>query len=523
MKPAVIYCRVSSRKQATEGHGLSSQEATCRKFAADRDLEVRAVFTDDYTGGGSFWNRPGICALLEYLDDQPGETAVIFDDIKRFARDTIFHLKLRQELANRDSFPLCPTFRFDDSPEGAFVETVIAATAELERKQNRRQVIRRMKARLEAGYWVFAPPLGYRFEMRDGNKVLVHDGATAKALKDGLESFARGDLATQTDFHRFLNEHGCKSRWSRGRTLSIQRVEHVLRNELYAGWCVSPKWGVRVKGRHTPLIRSSTHRKICARLDRPSQLQVRERRQFRPEFPLRGHALCSHCQRLMTACWSKGRKKKYPYYRCSRPACTSIRAEVMEAQFLERLSYGIPSSGAFKVLKLAIEQQHSSRKNSRHEARRKTRRRLEEIEDEVSRLVRAASRTERANVATRYEEQIDRLEHERGRLIQDLENKAAGAIEPVLDEAWKMIRNPVQYWRTGDLRQRVMLQDIAFDAPIRYDRDHAYRTASFSPVYAAIEASKGSSSRMVDLLSAGLNPAAEELRRWAEVLNMRNV
>ena len=99
---AVIYCRVSSTKQKIVGGGLESQEHRCREYAASKEYDVEAVFPDDASGGGDFMNRPGMVALLSYLDAQKGKPyVVIFDDLKRFARDTEFHIKLRREFGNR--------------------------------------------------------------------------------------------------------------------------------------------------------------------------------------------------------------------------------------------------------------------------------------------------------------------------------------------------------------------------------------------------------------------------------------
>ena len=96
---AVIYCRVSSTKQRLEGHGLDSQEHRCRQHARARGYSVEAVFPDDVSGGGDFMRRPGMVALLAYLDAQKGKPyVVIFDDLKRFARDTEFHIKLKREI-----------------------------------------------------------------------------------------------------------------------------------------------------------------------------------------------------------------------------------------------------------------------------------------------------------------------------------------------------------------------------------------------------------------------------------------
>ena len=61
---AVIYCRVSSRNQEQDGHGLASQETRCREHAAQKGLEVAAVFPDTITGGVDFMKRPGMVALL---------------------------------------------------------------------------------------------------------------------------------------------------------------------------------------------------------------------------------------------------------------------------------------------------------------------------------------------------------------------------------------------------------------------------------------------------------------------------
>jgi DNA invertase Pin-like site-specific DNA recombinase len=162
-RKAVIYCRVSSKAQESEGHGLESQETRCRQYAAANGYDVAVVFPDTITGGGDFMQRPGMVALLSFLDAQPDERfVVIFDDLKRFARDTRFHLDLRDAFRTRGATIECLNFKFDDSPEGEFVETIMAAQGALERKQNGRQVAQKMKARMQNGYWIHNAPIGYR-------------------------------------------------------------------------------------------------------------------------------------------------------------------------------------------------------------------------------------------------------------------------------------------------------------------------------------------------------------------------
>ena len=154
---ALIFCRVSSTKQKIDGAGLESQEHRCREYAASKGYNVEAVFPDDISGGGDFMKRPGLTQYSGLLDAQKGRRyVVIFDDLKRFARDTEFHFKLRRAFDMRGATVECPNFKFGDSPEDKFIETIIAAQGELEREQNRRQVLQKMKARVEKGTGSFA-------------------------------------------------------------------------------------------------------------------------------------------------------------------------------------------------------------------------------------------------------------------------------------------------------------------------------------------------------------------------------
>ena len=69
---------------------------------------------------------------------------------------------MRRALDSRGVTVMCPNFTFEDTPEGAYVETILAAGAQLEREQNRRQVVQKQMARIEMGFWPFRAPKGYK-------------------------------------------------------------------------------------------------------------------------------------------------------------------------------------------------------------------------------------------------------------------------------------------------------------------------------------------------------------------------
>lgn len=201
---AVIYCRVSGKKQVAEGSGLDSQEFRCRQYAEAKGYEVEAVFPDDVSGGGDFIKRPGMVALLRYLGKNPTTNyVVIFDDLKRYARDVEFHLKLRRVMSEYGAKRECLNFNFEDTPEGKFNEIISAAAGELERLQMGRQ---KAMARLEQGYAIQAqPPVGYKYEQtRDRGKVLIRDEPVASIVQEGLKGYASGRFASQIEVVRFF-------------------------------------------------------------------------------------------------------------------------------------------------------------------------------------------------------------------------------------------------------------------------------------------------------------------------------
>jgi site-specific DNA recombinase len=71
----------------------------------------------------------------------------------------------------------------------------LAAQGQLEREQNKRQVIQKMTARLENGYYVFAPPTGYRFKKTaEHGKLLVRDEPVASIIAEAMEGLCQRSL-----------------------------------------------------------------------------------------------------------------------------------------------------------------------------------------------------------------------------------------------------------------------------------------------------------------------------------------
>lgn len=502
---AVIYCRVSSTKQKLEGSGLDSQEHRCRQYALAKGYEVEAVFPDDASGGGDFMNRPGMVALLSYLDAQRGKDyVIIFDDLKRFARDTEFHIKLRREFETRGARIECLNFKLDDSPEGKFVETIFAAQGELEREQNRRQVIQKMKARVEKGYWVFSPPVGYKYVAdRAHGKILVRDEPIASILTEALEGYASGHLQTQTEVKRFLESKPEFPKDTPEGEIRWQRVKRLLSRQIFAGYVDVPKWGIAPRrGHHEPLISLETYERIQERIK--GKARAPARKDISDDFPLRGFVLCDDCGEPMTSCWSKERNKLYPYYLCDTRGCESNRKSVardkIEDGFADILKTIQPTRELFALAKAMFKDAWSLRLTEAQREKDAITRHLADIDKHVEALLERIVESDNPVVVKAYETKIAKLE--RNKLI--LAEKAAqtvppkGRLEEFIEPALHFLGNPWNLYENGSLAFKRTVMRLAFSEPLSYSRENGYRTAEIAFPFKVLQDISTHKSEMVE-------------------------
>ncbi|QPH56082.1 recombinase family protein [Pontivivens ytuae] len=479
---ALIYCRVSSPRQRLEGAGLDSQEHLCRKYAEDRGYEVEAVFPDDITGGGDFMKRPGMAAMFAYLDAQRERNyAVIFDDPKRLARDTEFHMRLRRELAQRGATVECPNFTFEDTPEGKFIETIIAAQGQLEREQNARQVIQKMKARVEKGYWVFRAPVGYRYAPDNGGKKLVIDPAPAAAVRAGLEGFASGRFRSQAELKRYLEDHPDFPADLPGGGLRPQTIVRLLGKIVYAGYVNAPSWNIAPrKGVHTPLISLETYERIQARLKEGTYAPARK--DVAQDFILRGAVRCACCNTLLTAGWSTGKTKTYPYYLCREKGCAlygkSIPRQEIEERFEGVLVKIQPNRTLAKVAGTLFRQAWDLRASQMSERAASFKAQIAETEKTISGLVERVLQATQPRVLEAYEQRIAELERHKRVLAEKSANIAAPkhTFDEMFELSMRMLSSPWTIWKNGGFEVRKAVLRPAFCEELRYDRENGFRT-----------------------------------------------
>ncbi|MBL8548298.1 MAG: recombinase family protein [Hyphomonadaceae bacterium] len=510
---ALIYCRVSSKKQEIEGSGKLSQEHRCRQYAATLGVPVETVFGDTKTAGGDFMKRPGMVGVIQHLRaNRRKRYIVIFDDLKRFARDTEFHWTLRRTLEKYDAIPYCLNFRFENTAEGRFFETIVAAGGELERHQLGRQAVQKMTARVEQGYHVTKAPLGYRYQRTKAEgALLVPNEPFASIVKEALEGFASRRFESLAEVQRFLESFPEWPRQKSGKRKGLTNeniVSAMLRHHVYAGLVSAPYWGVTIReGRHQALISIETHDRIISRLKGDKRAPARK--DLSKDFPLRGFVNCA-CGTPLTASWPRGRSGHYAYYFCFKRGCASygksIRRDKIEGEFEALLKALTPSANLVRLAADMFERAWEMRRRTmtgRLDGLRAQLRDTErQIEATVDRVVEAKTQV----VAHALEERVEKLTKEKLVLAEKIARGAQPlkSFEQSLRTALTFLAEPWKLWNSDSIEHKRAVLKLAFAGQLQYARNEGFRTADLALPFMALADFSAGGKRMVG--ATGIEP-----------------
>ena len=205
IREAVIYCRVSSTKQVTQGDGLNSQDTRCREYAKYKGYQVIKTFSDDMSE--SLTTRPGMQAMLQFLRKRKKfGTVVIIDDISRLARGIDAHLKLRAKLSEAGAKLESPPIEFGEDSDSQLVEHMLASVSQHQRQKTGEQTINRMRAHSLGGNRCFQAPIGNQYVRRPGHGMSLMQRfcrKRSKALQQAGSKLRSRSNAFWRDFRNF--------------------------------------------------------------------------------------------------------------------------------------------------------------------------------------------------------------------------------------------------------------------------------------------------------------------------------
>jgi len=262
----------------------------------------------------------------------------------------------------------------------------------------------------------------------------------------------------------------------------LTRIQELMDRTIYAGYIDYEPWGLSlIKGQHEPLISLETWQAVQGK--RSERANAPARKDINADFPLRGFVCCNHCGKAYTACWSKGRKKHYPYYLCDTKGCPSHRKSIgrekVEGEFETILKAMVPSRDLFD-LSLAIFQKicshHEDRAALKQDALQAE---IKQLEKQKEQLLDRLVATNNQSVIAAYENRIEAIDRKTTK-ITDQSRQAAqpnGTFKEIYRTAFSFLANPCSLWASDRLEDKRAVAKLVIADTLTYKRNQGYRTA----------------------------------------------
>ncbi len=452
-------------EQVREGNSLPVQESLCTEYAQKRGYQIDHIFHEEGESAKTA-DRTKLKEMIAYIDAHSKQIeALIVYRIDRLSRVTEDYLVLKACFAKRGVRVYSVSEEINDSPSGRFVETLLAATAQLDNEVRAERSRNGMVARVQQGLWVWAEPYGYKRDKKGGN--IVPDPEIAPIVEMIFEEWVKGTY-TFGGLAKLLAERGVKTR--KLHTPTMQFVSNILRNPVYQGDIES--FGAVQPGSFSPLV----SRTLFAQAQ-DVILHSKHGRKYRSSrlehFPLRNFVTCANCGVPLTGSFSTGKLgTKYPYYHHGAKKCMnakSISKKDFEARFVELLASIAPSeeyADLFKVIVLDVWKNKYALFDKTQERTRNAIKRLEGERQEIFAAQRRGLYSDEEFIKQKTEINIQISEFER--LIQ--ENRLIECdMDTVLTKVFKFVRNISEEWVTAKLDTKLRLQKLVFERSPQFD------------------------------------------------------
>lgn len=232
---AILYIRVSTDEQASEGISIEAQQAKLLAYCQQRGLQVAEMIVDAGVSGGKYLSqRPGGQKLIEILKARKAShvVAIKLDRLFRNAADGLWTIEtwdndgISTHLIDINGMGLDTS-----SPMGRMMLTMMAGFAQLERSMIRDRTKVALNHKKATGKKYCQSVYGYDFD-DDGNAVNNADEQATITLIFALRKAGKSLRAIATH----LTEIGATTK--RGGGWAAATVKRILENSLNSAYAV---------------------------------------------------------------------------------------------------------------------------------------------------------------------------------------------------------------------------------------------------------------------------------------------
>lgn len=324
---AVLYCRVSTMRQADEELPIQSQLDRCRAKAEQLGARVVRTFLDEGLSG-QIDSRPQFQQSILFCEVQQ-PTYYVTWSTSRFARNHVDAGLYKRRLAAAGVQLVYVSMDIDRGTDsGWLTEGILELFDELYSRQVSADTRRSMVLAAQSGYWCGgATPYGYRPVAAPDNpkrKRLAVESTEAATVHRIFSLRAEGVGAKAIAVQ--LSDEGARNRgrlWTKSSVLALLRNETVIGHTIFGrrprisgqqktvsrdSWIVVPS--------HEPIIDADLWQKVQAAIAADSPTRSAESGSPRSTFLFTGLLRCGRCGRGLQIETAKGRSRRYEYYNC---------------------------------------------------------------------------------------------------------------------------------------------------------------------------------------------------------------
>jgi site-specific DNA recombinase len=231
MKKAVIYIRVSTEEQAEKGFSIQAQRDECYRKALELGCSRDDVLEFCEEGvSGSILERPELMEALNRIGKGDIDYFISLDS-SRLSRNTAHQLIIIDEIKKANVQLVFVKNTYEDSPEGRFQITIMAAVDEYERARMQLRSELGKRAKAAQGKLTHSPGLyGYDFD-KETDTLSINE-KEAEVVRMMYRMLLDEDMGPYS-IARKLNDTGIPS--PRGKMWYKNTVKRILVNTAYKG------------------------------------------------------------------------------------------------------------------------------------------------------------------------------------------------------------------------------------------------------------------------------------------------
>lgn len=348
-KQAIVFARVSSKKQKDKGVSLDVQMETITQYCIDNGLKiVKDLSIDESSTRGE---RKQYHEMLDFAKTCAGKIAIIVNYVDRLQRsydDTYELNKLRKEgkieihflkenlIITKDSAAMDLTFWNMHVLMANFQVNTMIDKVKASQTQN-----------WAAGKWQGLAPIGYLNAKDDDRKAtIIIDPERAPIIKILFEEYATGLHSLQSLWYKAKelgltskekNHYKESPKFGKRTFISRNKIEDILKNPFYYGM-------MKVKGKliphiYEPIISKALFDKVQEVFQSKSREVFSHQQEYKAiPFAFRGLIKCDTCGCAITSEHKiKKNGKRYVYLKCSHLRGNCRQGLVNENTLFEQL------------------------------------------------------------------------------------------------------------------------------------------------------------------------------------------